>query len=152
MLTKSTVCLWDELKNCLNTNLVDENNHVVELRRKDIIERLTNQLPYIVSRIYRQNNVGMFSMNTFTSYMRYLVKAGYLYKPRRGVYGLVMKIPNHLTLSDAKSLAYGYLTPLQFTEKIENIDYHKDFYQKKNWKGSKIVRRGYFQPEEFSII
>ena len=95
---------WTKLKNHLNDSLRDN-----EKRRIIIINELKRQDPiHIQERPYIRNTVCSYSVTTFDSYMNYLFQAGYLYKPRRGIYGLSREIPVDLSLDDVKNEAYGY--------------------------------------------
>lgn len=104
------ISLWQVLKNYLNDTLQD-----CEKRRKDILIELrsitvpmgasSNPSQFVFS---QQNDI--LHTNTIDTYLNYLHKAGYLYKPRRGIYGLLHEIETDLSIDDVKNQAYGKLS------------------------------------------
>jgi hypothetical protein len=90
------ISLWQILKNYLNDNLQD-----CEKRRKDILIELRDITVWSLIDSHT---------NTIDTYLNYLHKAGYLYKPRRGIYGLIHEIETDLSIDDVKNQAYGKLS------------------------------------------
>jgi len=80
---------WGNLKDFLNTQLMG-----CELKRREIIREL---------------GVSPGRHTTLDCYLNYLHKAGYLFKPKRGWYGLAITIPLSLSVDDCRSEAYGII-------------------------------------------
>lgn len=120
---RNIVDLWQRVKNFLNTELIG-----VELRRKEIINGM-------------ELTGGKFT--TLDCYLNYLHKAGYLYKPKRGWYGLAITIPTDLSVDDCRSEAYGIIDQDGIRRVISRPDEHRIMAVHKE--------REFFEKEEFDI-
>ena len=116
---------WYVLKNFLNVELIG-----VEMRRKDIINSL---------------NVRPGRLTTLDCYLNYLHKAGYLYKPKRGWYGIAITIPFNLSVDDCRSEAYGVIDSDGHRRVIIPVEPNK------NRRMSIHKEKEFFEEEEFAV-
>jgi len=131
---------WTNIKNVLNEYL-----STGEKRRKDIITHMQRDQSStgVISHLDRyhplRRSINGYSFNTFNTYLNILRKAGWLYRPRRGIYGLVLEIPSDLSVDDCKLQAYGGLNigiarveDYHYIDQcmIMNIVKHRDFISK----------------------
>lgn len=128
---RNIVDLWQRVKNFLNTELIG-----VELRRKDIINGM---------------NLTGGKFTTLDCYLNYLHKAGYLYKPKRGWYGLAVTIPTDLSVDDCRSEAYGIIDQDGIRRVISRPDEHRIMSVPKTPIRNSHKESEFFDKEEFDI-
>jgi len=127
---------WQVLKVYLNSYLMTGQ----EKSRKDILTDIG---------IFLSGNNAFETrrLNTHTvdTYLNYLHKAGYLYKPKRGVYGLTTEIEIDLSIDDVKNMAYGRIVDFEVGHYFYD-DVSKTIHEEPQHK-----EEDFFKEEEFVI-
>lgn len=135
--------LWQSLKTYLNESL-----HNNEKKRKDILLELEQRISIISPFIsYGRFQDHRFQISTVDTYLNYLHKAGYLYKPRYGTYGLAKEIESDLSVSDVKNVAYGEI--FKFDDEDTEIGGFK--FDKSTRTIKYVPKKEFFKKEEFAI-
>ena len=127
---------WTSIKNVLNEYL-----STGEKRRKDIVTHMQRGMQVSVDNstgaFLPRRTIHGYSFNTFNTYLNILTKAGWLYRPRRGIYGLVTEIPSDLSVDDCKLQAYGELIGIagvddykEIMRVVKSTQPYKDFISK----------------------
>jgi hypothetical protein len=140
------VDFWTRLKNHLNESLQsgDKKRSVIisEMQRGMQVEQIQN-----TGEILPHRTIHGFSITTFDCYINYLHKAEYLFRPRRGWYGLADTIPSDLSIEDVKNLPIGW----EMEDSLEN-DETVILKVLKNRPIRKMKKKEeFFKKEEFAI-
>lgn len=141
------VDFWTQIKNHLNDSLQEG-----EKRRKTLIEEMAYDLGMQTSQTPPFPIFRGYSKNTFNAYLNLLRRAGFIYRPKRGWYGLVTTIPSDLSVADAKTMAYGEMTG-EFTGMAKATEYDSFNMRMSDAFGLKAYEKkhNFFSKEEFEL-
>lgn len=144
------VDFWTRLKNHLNDSIA-----IGAKKRSIIIQEMQRGMQRVDQSILPRRSIHGTAITTFDTYMNYLHKANYLFKPRRGWYGLADTIPSDLSIMDVKNMAYGEIRGSDYSIGWDLAEEVKDetvvLRVLKNRHTRKIKKDEFFKKEEFAI-